>query len=65
MGVTLQEASMSVIEKFLRAIETAAIPGCDAWSADATLDATVPNWRLHAAGESEIQDLAKTRTMRG
>ena len=46
---------MSVIDKFLRAIETAAIPGCDAWSADATLDATVPNWRLHAAGADAIR----------
>jgi hypothetical protein len=55
MGVILQEASMSVIEKFLQAIETATIPGCDAWSADATLDATVPNWRLHAAGADAIR----------
>lgn len=46
---------MPVIEKFLQAIETAAIPGCDAWSADATLDATVPNWRLHAAGADAIR----------
>ena len=37
------------IEKFLNAIQTATIPDCDAWSADATLDATVPNWRLHAS----------------
>ena len=44
-----------VIEKFLHAIETANIPGCDAWSADATLDATVPNWRLHAAGADAIR----------
>jgi hypothetical protein len=44
-----------VIEKFLHAIETADIPGCDAWSADATLDATVPNWRLHAAGADAIR----------
>jgi hypothetical protein len=36
------------IEKFLNAIQTASIPACDAWSTDATLDATVPNWRLHA-----------------
>ena len=42
-------ADTTVIEKFLQAIETATIPGCDVWSADATLDATVPNWRLHAA----------------
>ena len=44
-----------VIDKFLHAIETANIPGCDAWSADATLDATVPNWRLHAAGADAIR----------
>jgi hypothetical protein len=44
-----------VIEKFLQAIETATIPGCDVWSADATLDATVPNWRLHAAGADAIR----------
>jgi hypothetical protein len=44
-----------VIDKFLYAIETANIPGCDAWSADATLDATVPNWRLHAAGPDAIR----------
>jgi hypothetical protein len=55
MGVILQEAPMSVIEKFLQAIETAVIPGCDAWSADATLDATVPGWRLHAAGADAIR----------
>jgi hypothetical protein len=48
-------ANTPVIEKFLQAIETATIPGCDVWSADATLDATVPNWRLHAAGAGAIQ----------
>jgi len=44
-----------VIDKFLNAIATAAIPACDAWSADATLDATVPNWRLHASGADAIR----------
>ena len=44
-----------MIDKFLHAIETADIPGCDAWSADATLDATVPNWRLHASGADAIR----------
>jgi hypothetical protein len=48
-------ANTPVIEKFLQAIETAAIPGCDVWSADATLDATVPGWRLHAAGAAAIR----------
>ena len=45
----------SAIDKFLGAIESATISGCDAWSADATLDATVPNWRLHAAGADAIR----------
>ena len=48
-------ADTTVIEKFLQAIETATIPGCDVWSADATLDATVPNWRLHASGPDQIR----------
>jgi hypothetical protein len=55
---TLQEATMGstpAIEKFLHAVETATIPGCDAWAADATLDATVPNWRLHATGPDAIR----------
>jgi hypothetical protein len=43
------------IDKFLNAIETAAIPECDAWSADATLDATVPNWRFHVSGADAIR----------
>jgi hypothetical protein len=46
----------AVVDKFLQAIESAAIPGCDAWSADATLDATVPNWRMHKAGADAIRD---------
>ena len=48
-------AGTPVIDKFLGAIENATIPGCDVWSADATLDATVPNWRLHAAGADAIR----------
>lgn len=48
-------ATTSVIETFLKAIESAAIPSCDVWSDDATLDATVPNWRLHAAGADAIR----------
>ena len=48
-------ASHAAVEEFLHAIETAMIPACDAWSADATLDATVPNWRLHRAGPDAIR----------
>ena len=45
----------SPVDEFLNAIETATIPDCDAWSANATLDATVPNWRLHASGAEAIR----------
>ena len=45
----------SAIDKFLGAIESAEITCCDAWSADATLDATVPNWRFHAVGADAIR----------
>jgi hypothetical protein len=58
MGLTSQEGTMAdtaVIGKFLQAIENAAIPGCDAWGPEATLDATVPGWRLHAAGPEAIR----------
>ncbi|HTT51097.1 MAG TPA: hypothetical protein VMH35_06845 [Streptosporangiaceae bacterium] len=45
----------TVVDEFLQAIEKPGIPGCDVWSADATLDATVPNWRLHRAGPDAIR----------
>ena len=48
-------ASSPAIDEFLGAIESAMIPGCDAWSEDATLDATVPNWRLRADGADAIR----------
>ena len=48
-------ADTAVIGRFLHAIETATIADCDAWSADATLDATVPNWRLQASGADAIR----------
>jgi hypothetical protein len=48
-------ASDAAVDRFLQAIETATIPACDAWSADATLDATVPNWRLRADGRDAIR----------
>jgi hypothetical protein len=48
-------APTPAIEKFLQAIESAAIPACDVRSADATLDATVPHWRLHASGPDAIR----------
>ena len=55
MSESAATSASPAIEKFLYAIRTAAIPACDAWSADATLDATVPNWRLHATGADAIR----------
>ncbi len=48
-------ASTPVIDTFLDAIERGAIGDCDAWSADATLDATVPNWRMQLYGADAIR----------
>jgi len=48
-------ASTQVVDKFLNAIENAAIADCYAWSADATLDATVPNWRMTVQGADAIR----------
>ncbi len=48
-------ANAEAIEVFLNAIATADIPACDVWSADATLDATVPNWRFHVSGADAIR----------
>jgi hypothetical protein len=48
-------AGTQVIDTFLDAIEKAAIGSCPAWSADATLDATVPNWRMKLTGCDAIR----------
>lgn len=50
-----QAPEITAITTFLHAIENAAIPDCDVWSSDAMLDATVPNWRLHASGPDAIR----------
>jgi hypothetical protein len=48
-------ASTQVIDNFLDAIEHAAIGDCNVWSDDATLDATVPNWRMELRGADAIR----------
>ena len=48
-------ANTHAIDIFLDAIEHASISDCDAWSADATLDATVPNWRMQLCGADAIR----------
>jgi hypothetical protein len=43
------------VDRFLDGIVNATIPTTDAWSDDATLDATVPNWRFTVAGADAIR----------
>jgi ketosteroid isomerase-like protein len=45
----------TVVDRFLAAIEGAAIEGCDAFSPEVRLDATVPNWRFSARGEGAVR----------
>lgn len=46
---------MTSIDMFLEAVTTATIPGCTAWSEDAVVDATVPNWRMRLRGDDRIR----------
>ena len=43
------------ISDFLKAVEAAAIDETAVYADDAVLDATVPNWRLHAVGQQAIK----------
>jgi len=43
------------VDRFLQGIVTAGIPTTDAWTDDARLDATVPNWRFTARGADAIR----------
>jgi hypothetical protein len=45
----------TAVDRFLDGIVSATIPTTDAWTDDATLDATVPNWRFTAAGADAIR----------
>ena len=43
------------IDRFLQAIEQAAVPDARAFAADAVLDATVPNWRFTVSGAANVE----------
>ncbi len=49
---TLQRAAVG---QFLAAVESGEIAECGVWSADAVLDATVPNWRFQVTGADAIR----------
>jgi hypothetical protein len=44
------------VERFLAAIEGAAMADCEVFSPEVTLDATVPNWRFTVRGDSAVRD---------
>jgi hypothetical protein len=46
----------TAVDRFLEAVRLARIDACDAWAPDATLDATVPNWRFHCQGADRIRE---------
>jgi hypothetical protein len=54
--MTQNQQDSSPVDRFLAAVRTATIDDCDAWTADAVLDATVPNWRFHRRGATAVRD---------
>ena len=52
------------VDRFLAAIEGAAIEHCDAFSPEVALDATVPNWRFSARGSARGASRARTLVRR-
>jgi hypothetical protein len=48
-------AGGGAVDRFLAAVESGSIPGCDAWGDAAVLDATVPNWRFRVHGPDAIR----------
>jgi hypothetical protein len=54
--VTMSDSqSAGPVERYLAAIEGAAMDSCDAFSPDVTLDATVPNWRFTVLGDAAVR----------
>ena len=43
------------VDRYLTAIATATLPACDAFHAEVTLDATVPNWRFTVEGDDAVR----------
>ena len=54
--MTENQHDTSPVDRFLAAVRTATIDDCDVWTADAVLDATVPNWRFHRRGAAAVRD---------
>ncbi len=50
MTTTTARLGTSAIDRFLQAAQSGTIPACTAWHPEATLDATVSNWRMRLTG---------------
>src|SRR5262245_2453323 len=48
---------MNAVDAFLAAVTAATIPAAGCWAVDATLDATVPQWRTRLRGPQRIRSL--------
>jgi hypothetical protein len=48
-------AVATAVERFLDAVEAGAMATCQAWTDDAVVDATVPNWRFTIRGPDAIR----------
>jgi hypothetical protein len=46
----------SPIDGFLAAVVAGSVAGCDVWSHDVVLDATVPDWRFRKDGVRAVKD---------
>lgn len=50
-----EQSTSGSTDRYLQAIESAAIERCDALAPTMTLDATVPNWRFRVEGEAAVR----------
>lgn len=50
----------TAVDRFLETVCTATTESCDAWAPDASLDATVPNWRFRRSGAEAIRETNRT-----
>lgn len=52
-----QNSHHPVVDRFLEAVRTGRIDGCeDVWADHVALDATVPNWRFRRTGPAQVRE---------
>jgi hypothetical protein len=55
MTTSAPDPAPGPVDAFLDAVTRATIPETDAWTPDAVVDATVPNWRFSVRGADAIR----------